>query len=75
MTGGEAVGTSFHGGEVVPKVREAVGAAEQRGEVGGVDEHDVADALAGGIGRMTSTTERPSWSIATTAATLLVASL
>src|SRR5271155_2491937 len=34
-------GTSFHGGEVVPKVLEAFGAAEQRGEVGGVDQHDV----------------------------------
>lgn len=39
---------SFHGGEVVPQVFEAVGAAEQCGEVGGVEEHDVACTRAGG---------------------------
>ena len=35
----------LHRGEVVPEVPQAVGAAEQRGEVRGVDENDVAGAL------------------------------
>ncbi|MGO8935714.1 MAG: hypothetical protein ACLQLO_00590, partial [Mycobacterium sp.] len=38
VTGCETAGTSFHGGEVVPKILEAVGATEKRGEVRGVDE-------------------------------------
>ena len=36
---------SAHRGEVVPQIAQAVGAAEQRGEVRGVDQHDVAGAL------------------------------
>src|SRR4029077_2447790 len=47
VTGRETAGTSFHGGEVVPKILEAVGAAEKRGEVRGVDEDDVAGTRAG----------------------------
>ncbi|MCU1701125.1 MAG: ATP-dependent exoDNAse [Mycobacterium sp.] len=37
---------SLHGGEVVPEILKAVGAAEQGGEVCGVDEHDVACSLS-----------------------------
>src|SRR5256885_13980959 len=39
---------SLHGGQVVPEILQAVGAAEQRGEVRGVDKDDVARPLAGG---------------------------
>ena len=36
----------LHRGEVVPEVAQTVGATEERGEVCGIDQHDVAGALS-----------------------------
>src|SRR6185503_5746364 len=38
---------SLHRGQVVPEVAKAVGTAEQRGEVRGIDQYEVARSLTG----------------------------